>query len=160
VTKKEVAGIDTGTRGTEYFDAFNSHRNTFIKTATTRYEVSASSDRVELADYHPAPLAAQPNSNVQTPQVESVEVYAALTALMLPRSSFAPLPDLTADQLVGISISYTYDPLNRLIAPDYSNGIYFHYTYDQVGNRLTQTTSLGTINHTYDSAREAPRSAA
>jgi RHS repeat-associated protein len=51
-----------------------------------------------------------------------------------------------------VVIRYTYDPLYRLTAADYSNGRYFHYTYDSVGNRLTETTALGTTNYTYDTA--------
>ena len=39
-----------------------------------------------------------------------------------------------------ITISYTYDSLYRLTDAVYSNGFEFHYTYDPVGNRLTQTT--------------------
>ncbi|MHC1783579.1 MAG: RHS repeat domain-containing protein [Anaerolineaceae bacterium] len=34
-------------------------------------------------------------------------------------------------------IVYTYDALNRLTAAEYSSGIYFHYTYDGAGNRLS-----------------------
>jgi RHS repeat-associated protein len=51
-----------------------------------------------------------------------------------------------------VVIAYTYDPLNRLTAADYSDGPYFHYTYDSAGNRLTQTVPTGTTNYTYDHA--------
>ena len=58
--------------------------------------------------------------------------------------------------LVQTVITYEYDPLNRLTAADYSNGDYYHYTYDAVGNRLTQTSSaLGlpsTVEYVYDDA--------
>jgi YD repeat-containing protein len=57
-----------------------------------------------------------------------------------------------ADQLVGLNIAYTYDALGRLTAANYSDGTFFHYTYDAVGNRLTQTTQLGTVNYIYDDA--------
>ncbi|MEW6569469.1 MAG: hypothetical protein AB1449_15150, partial [Chloroflexota bacterium] len=50
------------------------------------------------------------------------------------------------------TISYTYDPLYRLTAADYSDGTYFHYTYDAVGNRLVETTVAGTTPYTYDDA--------
>ncbi|MGD8456596.1 MAG: hypothetical protein PVF83_09450 [Anaerolineales bacterium] len=46
------------------------------------------------------------------------------------------------------TIDYTYDPLYRLTAADYDTGIYFHYTYDAVGNRLSQTTDTATTNYT------------
>lgn len=35
-------------------------------------------------------------------------------------------------------ITYTYDSLSRLTAADYSNDIFYHYSYDSVGNRLTE----------------------
>jgi RHS repeat-associated protein len=35
---------------------------------------------------------------------------------------------------------------------DYSAGDYYHYTYDPVGNRLSEETVTGTITYTYDSA--------
>ncbi len=50
------------------------------------------------------------------------------------------------------SIDYTYDPLYRLTAADYSSGEYFHYSYDVVGNRLSQETHLGSESYTYDAA--------
>ena len=49
-------------------------------------------------------------------------------------------------------ITYTYDPLNRLVEADYSTGEQFEYGYDEVGNRvaLTSTTPLsGTVVTTY-----------
>jgi RHS repeat-associated protein len=49
-------------------------------------------------------------------------------------------------------IIYTYDPLGRLIYADYGGGVFFQYTYDAVGNRLTETTQSGTTTYTYDAA--------
>jgi RHS repeat-associated protein len=54
--------------------------------------------------------------------------------------------------VITTTITYTYDPLYRLAAADYSDGGYFHYTYDAVGNRLTETTLAGTTNYVYDIA--------
>lgn len=57
-----------------------------------------------------------------------------------------------------VTIIYTYDPLNRLTAADYSDDTWFHYTYDAIGNtlkgagRLTQVTDLNTTTYTYDIA--------
>jgi RHS repeat-associated protein len=51
-----------------------------------------------------------------------------------------------------VTINYTYDPLYRLTAADYSTGDYYHYAYDSVGNRLTETTQLATKNYVYDDA--------
>ena len=53
-------------------------------------------------------------------------------------------------------INYTYDPLYRLTAADYSTGDYYHYAYDAVGNRLMQDSmtyeQTSTVNYTYDIA--------
>jgi YD repeat-containing protein len=49
-------------------------------------------------------------------------------------------------------ISYTYDPLGRLTAADYSTGESFAYAYDAVGNRTAMTTTTpldGTTITTY-----------
>jgi hypothetical protein len=52
----------------------------------------------------------------------------------------------------------------RQTVADYSDGMFYHYGYDAVGNastssalrRLWQTNHLGSNNYTYDVAREAP----
>ena len=36
---------------------------------------------------------------------------------------------------MAITITYTYDPLNRLTAAEYSNGNSYYSVYDVVGNR-------------------------
>src|SRR5574341_325255 len=72
-----VDGIDTGTRGTYYFDAFESRRSTYIGAAQS--------------------------------------------------------------DLITATINYLYDPLYRLKEANYSDGRYFRYMYDAVGNRLTET---------------------
>jgi RHS repeat-associated protein len=54
--------------------------------------------------------------------------------------------------LLSQTITFSYDPLYRLTAADYSSGEYFHYTYDEVGNRLTQETHEGANIYTYDIA--------
>ena len=56
----------------------------------------------------------------------------------LPSFHLVPL-----QQSSPFTLSYVYDPLNRLNEANYSNGDYYHYTYDAVGNRLTQETSVG-----------------
>jgi RHS repeat-associated protein len=53
---------------------------------------------------------------------------------------------------VSVTIDYEYDPLYRLTEADYSTGEYFWYTYDAVGNRLTQETHEGTNTYAYDIA--------
>jgi RHS repeat-associated protein len=49
------------------------------------------------------------------------------------------------------TINYTYDPLYRLTNANYSTGTVFTYTYDAVGNRLSQTITSTTV-YTYDDA--------
>ena len=56
-------------------------------------------------------------------------------------------------------IAYTYDALHRLTRADYSDGRYFVYAYDAVGNRLTEvacsatpTCTPVTTTYTYDDA--------
>ena len=54
------------------------------------------------------------------------------------------------------TIDYTYDPLYRLTAADYSTGDTYRYAYDAVGNRLQQQTSVNgqqsTVGYQYDIA--------
>jgi RHS repeat-associated protein len=54
------------------------------------------------------------------------------------------------------TIDYTYDDLNRLTVADYGLGLYYHYEYDSVGNRLSQVTAYNnspvTTAYTYDDA--------
>jgi YD repeat-containing protein len=50
-----------------------------------------------------------------------------------------------AGQTLQTTISYTSDSLYRLTDAVYSNGFEFHYTYDPVGNRLTQTTCVPNV---------------
>ncbi len=57
----------------------------------------------------------------------------------------SPSPVISPTPVTGLSqtvITYDYDPLYRLTAADYSNGDYYHYAYDAVGNRLTQEKSI------------------
>ena len=49
-------------------------------------------------------------------------------------------------------ISYEYDDLYRLTEANYDNGLYYHYAYDAVGNRLTETTQNSSTSYTYDIA--------
>ena len=75
----------------------------------------------------------------------------APVSLKLPAPVSVPL-----QQSRPITINYDYDPLYRLIEANYSNGDQYHYTYDAVGNRLTQETLIGSVplttNYVYDNA--------
>jgi YD repeat-containing protein len=52
----------------------------------------------------------------------------------------------------SVTIEYTYDGLYRLVGANYSDGTYFRYSYDSVGNRLTEETVEGTTVYEYDDA--------
>lgn len=64
-----------------------------------------------------------------------------------------PTPQPVYDET---TINYAYDPLNRLIAADYSTGNTYHYSYDAVGNRLSQESTVSglpsTVQYQYDTA--------
>jgi len=49
-------------------------------------------------------------------------------------------------------IDYQYDALYRLTEANYSDGRFFHYAYDSNGNRVSETTGVGTVESVYDSA--------
>ncbi|MFV2044155.1 MAG: RHS repeat-associated core domain-containing protein [Anaerolineales bacterium] len=66
-------------------------------------------------------------------------------------STPSPTPTPTPEPRTK-TISYTYDPLYRLMAANYSSGEFFRYTYDPVGNRLSQSTVAGTNAYAYDAA--------
>jgi len=57
-----------------------------------------------------------------------------------------------------VSITYAYDPLNRLVDATYDNGTAFHYTYDPAGNVLEYVSTIGgqtlTTGYTYDAANQ------
>jgi len=69
------------------------------------------------------------------------------------------VPDCTEAEVVTLgyqqdtieqTITYTYDPLGRLTAANYDSGVYYNYTYDAVGNRLTESTAAGVDTYTYN----------
>lgn len=55
---------------------------------------------------------------------------------------------------VDVTINYYYDPLSRLTEADSSTGEYFWYTYDAVGNRMTQNTHEDSNTYVYDDANK------
>ena len=60
--------------------------------------------------------------------------------------------DETCQVYGALTINYEYDPLYRLTEANYSNGDYYHYTYDAVGNRLTESNQLAVNSYQYDDA--------
>jgi RHS repeat-associated protein len=99
-------------------------------------------------------------SSTSTPTASPTDTA---TPLPTATATLTPLPTATSTpatlQFTGvITITYVYDPLYRLIEANYSNGAYFHYAYDAVGNRLTQIICLTlpctpvATSYTYDDA--------
>ncbi|MDP1624658.1 MAG: RHS repeat-associated core domain-containing protein [bacterium] len=71
------------------------------------------------------------------------------TPTVTPSATITTTP-LPPPVLQSVTIDYTYDALYRLTAADYSDGKYYHYAYDEVGNRLSQQTHLGNDSYQYD----------
>jgi len=75
-----------------------------------------------------------------------------------PASSFALAAQSSGLITTTRTISYTYDPLGRLTAADYSTGEFFAYQYDarrpgrSHGNRTAMTDTAGAHTYAYDAA--------
>ena len=87
------------------------------------------------------------------PQPEANLVLARYDQPSIPHVGLSSLNQETVSQ----TINYTYDPLGRLTAADYSTGDYYHYTYDAVGNRLYEVNvTNGSVpndnDYTYNAA--------
>jgi YD repeat-containing protein len=137
-----IAGIDSGTRGTEYFDAFVSRRSTYIGfSQPTGYQLTSyvEKGKVMLAGYR-TQLFRQPDE----------DSWASSEGRRETLSVDATMPRAR-------TITYSYDPLNRLTAADYTDGTYLHYTYDPVGNRLSEETVSGKTCYRYDDANRLER---
>lgn len=50
---------------------------------------------------------------------------------------------LSASAAWSQTVTFTYDNLNRLEKADYSGGMTIDYSYDNVGNRLTESHTFG-----------------
>jgi YD repeat-containing protein len=124
-----VDGIDTATRGTYFFDDFVSHRETYIGMA------APGSGKKVLAAMKPVESQSE---------IGSLKLYGTSTQ--------AAEPTVPLSEAISMTITYTYDPLYRLTAADYSDGNYTYYTYDAVSNRLTQETPAGTNDYEYNIA--------
>src|SRR5258706_2748512 len=81
------------------------------------------------------------------------DFFAVSLKLPAPLQFKADAPaSLFQQQSSTTTIDYAYDPLYRLTSADYSTGDFYHYTYDSVGNRLSEETQLATKNYVYDEA--------
>ncbi len=109
----------------------------------------------ETATSHPAATAtASAEPTATATEVSNSAQGLGVMAKIVPDSigSHAPTLPSSPAPSAPVTITYTYDPLNRLTAADYDSGEFFHYTYDSVGNRLTQDTLAGTNTYAYDIA--------
>jgi RHS repeat-associated protein len=52
----------------------------------------------------------------------------------------------------NVVIDYTYDALGRLTGASYEDDTYYRYTYDAVGNRLSETSDSAAHTYAYDAA--------
>ena len=99
-----------------------------------------------------ATASAEPTATA--PEISNSAQGLGVMAKIVPDSvdSHAPTLPSSPSPSAPVTITYTYDPLNRLTAADYDSGEFFYYTYDAVGNRLTQDTLAGTNIYAYDIA--------
>jgi YD repeat-containing protein len=154
-----VAGIDTGTRGTEYFDAFVSRRVSYIGMENPGSVLFGMAEPGSQNEQFLASLeVAQKNLAAAAPLQQPAQAIgeSPLVSVLMPAANL-PATGLSAAQqsqviTTTVVISYAYDPLNRLTAADYDGGMYFHYTYDAVGNQLIETTNVLTSEYGYDDA--------
>ncbi|MEA3395908.1 MAG: hypothetical protein U9R05_00405 [Chloroflexota bacterium] len=79
----------------------------------------------------------------------AILVVGATSALAAQGKTFSQVAGTITTTRV---ISYTYDPLGRLVEADYSTGAAFEYAYDAVGNRTVMTDTTGTTTYEYDAA--------
>ena len=81
---------------------------------------------------------------------------ATATDTPTPTPTFTLTPTATAtlppEVMTTTTIDYAYDPLYRLVEANYDSGEFFRYSYDAVGNRLSQETATGTNAYAYDAA--------
>jgi RHS repeat-associated protein len=134
------------------------------RTPTPEISPTATPVRTLTPTPEPSPTPTLAISRTATPiQTRSMSLSADEPVISrlpeLDRDSLgSPIPMmLTAPtHMVSRTIDYTYDSLYRLTAADYSDGSYYHYTYDAVGNRLTQESLVDglpiSLAYTYDIA--------
>ena len=132
-------------------------------TATLTATESATAASTPTSTLTPTPSATMSATATETPEktssAGSVTDHAnvstsggRLDARMIPPRIAPSSALLPVNAIMFRTITYTYDPLNRLIAADYSSGEFFHYLYDAVGNRTELDTLEGGTTYTYDGA--------
>jgi RHS repeat-associated protein len=112
-----------------------------------------------LASYLLAPKTKTPTPPGATPTPTWTPTFTFTPTSSGPTDTptFTPTATVTTTPfpppvLQSVTIDYTYDALYRLTAADYSDGKYYHYAYDEVGNRLTASDQLSVTSYQYDIA--------
>ena len=151
----DVFSVQTGKKGT--IEVYQNGK------LLTQQKVSSES---QLANSVVSNSALSPNTATFQPVSyrPTADFVAVPPYLLLPKSVLRS-PDILAgsdveglplQQTMAVTITYGYDPLYRLTGSNYSNGDYYHYGYDAVGNRLTQETFISglptTTSYLYDDA--------
>jgi YD repeat-containing protein len=137
-----LEGTYGATSGTVYFDSFVSHRTSYIGLA------SLSLERVLVGLPGKAPKAFAHGERL-------LEVGGPARPLLFRTAQLEASPvaaPLSDGPSMTVTVSYIYDPLNRLTEATYSDGTFYRYTYDAVGNRTSEATPFGTVTSTYDAA--------
>jgi RHS repeat-associated protein len=159
-TMAEIASATATATATETASATATPTATATETASATATATATATAIAAEDFSTPTAAAATASAALTPTGISPNSDSGQTA---PDSSLSIAPPLgsesilAAAQSTSVTITYVYDPLYRLKQANYSDGRSFAYTYDAVGNRLSQTVcvSVGncvTTNYTYDAA--------
>ena len=65
-------------------------------------------------------------------------------AALLASTAICALASSSAEAGNGV-VSYSYDPLGRVVTANYDNSVFIQYSYDAVGNRTQQVITTGTI---------------
>jgi YD repeat-containing protein len=78
----------------------------------------------------------------------SITAFSGSSAIL----AFTRIRPVITPTLASVTINYTYDPLYQWMAANYSTGEVFTYTYDAVGNRLSDGAPAGVTTYTYNDA--------
>ena len=116
-----------------------------------------------LGSYDLQVIIAEPQRSEQEPNWEQFEhekeqrirAFTKGSEVNEPSASIAGM--MSQASAATTTIDYEYDSLNRLTAADYSDGTYFHYNYDAVGNRVWEETQVGKTCYRYDIANRLER---
>jgi RHS repeat-associated protein len=152
-----TGGIDSTTSGSMLFDNFESRRFSYIGPVPAPATSTPTPTQTETPTITPTST----NTETPTPTFTPTETPLAF----LPDSVFSVISFNQPNGLTfntdyssylqtttTTTINYEYDPLYRLTSAEYSNGDSYLYTYDAVGNRLTESNPLSVNSYQYDSA--------